>query len=99
MLNQRSGLSLDFETVGKAAAEHGVALEINAYPSRLDLRGAAVKTVLEQGATIVVDTDAHAPVHLEYLRYGVHTARRGWAETADVLNARDADGVREFLGL
>ena len=99
MLNRRSGLTLDFETVGKAAAEHGVALEINAYPSRLDLRGAAGKTVLEQGATVVVDTDAHAPVHLEFLRYGVHTARRGWAEAADVLNARDADGVREFLGL
>jgi DNA polymerase (family 10) len=98
LLNQRSGLSLDFETVGKAAAEHGVALEVNAYPSRLDLRGAAVKTVVEQGATVVVDTDAHAPVHLEYLRYGVHTARRGWAEAADVLNTRDADGVRSFLG-
>ena len=97
-LNQRPGMSLDFETVGKAASEHGVALEINAYPSRLDLRGAAVKTVIEQGATIVVDTDAHAPVHLEFLRYGVHTARRGWAEPDDVLNARDVEGIREFLG-
>ncbi len=99
MLNQRSGLTLDFETVGKAAAEHGVALEINSYPSRLDLRGAAVKTVLKQGATVVVDTDAHAPVHLEFLRYGVHTARRGWAGPRGVLTTRDADGVREFLGL
>jgi DNA polymerase (family 10) len=98
-LNQRPGLTLDFETVGKAAAEHGVALEVNSYPPRLDLRGAAVKTVLEQGATVVVDTDAHAPVHLEFLRYGVHTARRGWAEPSDVLNARDVEGVRAFLGL
>ncbi|MEF8842501.1 MAG: helix-hairpin-helix domain-containing protein [Haloarculaceae archaeon] len=98
-LNQRPGLTLDFETVGKAAAEHGVALEVNSYPPRLDLRGAAVKTVVEQGATIVVDTDAHAPVHLEFLRYGVHTARRGWAEPDDVLNTRDAEGVRAFLGL
>jgi DNA polymerase (family 10) len=99
MLNQRSGLTLDFETVGKAAAEHGVALEVNSYPPRLDLRGAAVKTVIEEGATIVIDTDAHAPVHLEFLRYGVHTTRRGWAEPADVLNTRDAGGVRAFLGL
>jgi DNA polymerase (family 10) len=98
-LNQRPGMTLDFETVGKAAAEHGVALEVNAYPPRLDLRGAAVKTVIEEGATVVVDTDAHAPVHLEFLRYGVHTARRGWAEPADVLNTRDAEGVRAFLGL
>jgi DNA polymerase (family 10) len=98
-LNQRPGMTLDFETVGKAAAEHGVALEVNAYPPRLDLRGAAVKTVIEEGATVVVDTDAHAPVHLGFLRYGVHTARRGWAEPADVLNTRDAEGVRAFLGL
>ena len=98
-LNQRPGMTLDFETVGKAAAEHDVALEVNSYPPRLDLRGAAVKTVIEQGATIVVDTDAHAPIHLEFLRYGVHTARRGWAEPDDVLNTRDADGVRAFLGL
>jgi DNA polymerase (family 10) len=98
-LNQRPGMTLDFETVGKAAAEHGVALEVNAYPPRLDLRGAAVKTVIEEGATVVVDTDAHAPVHLEFLRYGVHTARRGWAEPADVLNTRDAEGVRAFIGL
>jgi DNA polymerase (family 10) len=98
-LNQRPGMSLDFETVGKAAAEHDVALEINSYPSRLDLRGAAVKTVIEEGATVAIDTDAHAPVHMEFLRYGVHTARRGWAEPDDVLNTRDVEGIREFLGL
>jgi DNA polymerase (family 10) len=98
-LNQRPGMSLDFETVGKAAAEHDVALEINSYPSRLDLRGAAVKTVIEEGATVAIDTDAHAPVHMEFLRYGVHTARRGWAEPDDVLNTCEVEGVREFLGL
>ncbi|WP_276258476.1 DNA polymerase/3'-5' exonuclease PolX [Haloglomus litoreum] len=98
-LNQRSGLDLDFETLGKAAAEHGVALEINANPRRLDLRGAAVKQVIEQGATIAIDTDAHRPESYAYIRYGVHTARRGWAEPADVLNTQPASGVRRFLGL
>jgi DNA polymerase (family 10) len=98
-LNQRSGLDLDFETVGKAAAEHGVALEINANPRRLDLRGAAVKQAIEQGATIAIDTDAHRPESYAYIRYGVHTARRGWAEPADVLNTQPASGVRRFLGL
>ncbi|MFB6207141.1 MAG: DNA polymerase/3'-5' exonuclease PolX [Haloglomus sp.] len=98
-LNQRSGLDLDFETVGKAAADAGVALEINANPRRLDLRGAAVKQVIEQGATITVDTDAHRPESYAYMRYGVHTARRGWAEPADVLNSQPASGVRQFFGL
>jgi DNA polymerase (family 10) len=99
MLNQREGLSVDFETLGKAAAEEGVALEINADPRRLDLRGAAVKQAVEQGATIAIDTDAHRPESLAYVRYGVHTARRGWAEPADVLTTQPAGGVRSFLGL
>ncbi|WP_254831960.1 DNA polymerase/3'-5' exonuclease PolX [Haloglomus salinum] len=98
-LNQRSGLDLDFETVGTAAAEHDVALEINANPHRLDLRGAAVKQVVEQGATIAIDTDAHRPESYAYIRYGVHTARRGWAEPGDVLNTQPASGIRQFLGL
>jgi DNA polymerase (family 10) len=96
-LNRRSGLDLDFETVGKAAAEAGVALEINANPRRLDLRGAAVKQAVEQGATVVVDTDAHCPESYAYIRYGVHAARRGWAEPADVLNTQPVSGVRRFL--
>ncbi|WP_247008362.1 DNA polymerase/3'-5' exonuclease PolX [Halorientalis litorea] len=99
LLNQRSGLDIDVERVAAAAADHGVALEINSDPRRLDLSGAAVKTALEAGATIAVNTDAHQPGTLAYVRYGVHTARRGWAEAGDVLNAQDADGVRESLGL
>ncbi|EMA49288.1 DNA polymerase/3'-5' exonuclease PolX [Halococcus salifodinae] len=96
-LNRRPGLELDFERVARAAAKHGVALEVNANPSRLDLSGGAVRTAIEAGATIAVDTDAHRPASYELLRYGVHTARRGWAEAGDVLNARDFDGLRAFL--
>ncbi|HET7323376.1 MAG TPA: PHP domain-containing protein, partial [Halococcus sp.] len=96
-LNQRAGLDLDFETVGKAAAEHGVALEVNANPRRLDLSGGAVRTALEAGAVVVIDTDAHRPGNYELLQYGVHTARRGWAETEDVLNTRDIEGLFDFL--
>jgi len=97
-LNRRAGLDVDFERLATAAADAGTALEVNANPSRLDLRGGAVGIAVEHGATIAVNTDAHAPTSLEYTTYGVHTARRGWAEAADVLNTRDADGVREFLG-
>jgi len=95
-LNQREGLDVDVEALASVAADHGTALEVNANPHRLDLGGGAVKTAVEAGATIAVDTDAHSPARYDLLRYGVHTARRGWAETPDVLNARDADGIREF---
>jgi DNA polymerase (family 10) len=96
-LNRRPGLSVEFDRLATAAAEAGTALEINANPQRLDLGGQAVRAAVEADATIVVDTDAHRPASYELIRYGVHTARRGWAEQADVLNARDAAGVRRFL--
>jgi DNA polymerase (family 10) len=99
LLNQRPGIDLDIERVADAAADSGTALEINADPHRLDLRSSNVKIAIEAGATIAIDTDAHRPGAYDSIRYGVHTARRGWAEADDVLNTRDADGVREFLGL
>jgi DNA polymerase (family 10) len=97
LLNQREGMEVDVGAIAEAAAEEGVALEVNANPHRLDLPGEAVRTAIEAGATIVIDTDAHSPPDYELIRYGVHTARRGWAGPGDVLNARDADGLREFL--
>ncbi|WP_435195758.1 DNA polymerase/3'-5' exonuclease PolX [Natronomonas sp. EA1] len=99
LLNQREGLDIDIDAVAAAAADHGVALEINANPSRLDLSGSLVKAAIEQGATIAVNTDAHRPGNYGLMRFGVHTARRGWAEPDDVLNTRDSDGVAAFLGL
>jgi len=96
-LNERPGLDVDVERLATAAAENGTALEVNANPQRLDLAGRAVQTALDAGATIAIDTDAHRPASYELLRYGVHTARRGWAEAGDVLNTRDADGIRSFV--
>ena len=94
---EREGLPPDIERVAAAAADAGTALEINADPGRLDLSGELARVAIDAGATIVVDTDAHAPDALDHVRYGVHTARRGWCEPADLLNARDADALRSFL--
>jgi len=96
-LNRRAGLDVDIERLASVAADHDTALEVNASPARLDLGGYAVKQAIEAGAAVVIDTDAHSPRSFEQLTYGVHTARRGWAEAADVLNARSADGIREFI--
>jgi DNA polymerase (family 10) len=96
-LNRRAGLDVDVEALAEAAAETGTALEVNANPRRLDLGGSTVRAALDAGAPVVVNTDAHHPDEFGYLRYGVHTARRGWAEAGQVLNTRDADGVRAFL--
>ncbi|MFB6129013.1 MAG: DNA polymerase/3'-5' exonuclease PolX [Halorhabdus sp.] len=96
-LNRRPGLDVDVAAVAEVAAEHDTALEVNASPQRLDLEGSQVKRAIEAGATIAIDTDAHRTDSLDFRRFGVHTARRGWAEDADVLNTRSANDLREFL--
>jgi DNA polymerase (family 10) len=97
-LNRRPGMTVDIERLAAVAAEHDTALEINANPRRLDLRGSAVQTAIEAGATVVIDTDAHSPGSFGQMRYGVATARRGWAEADDVLNSHSVETVRSMLG-
>ena len=97
LLNRRPGLDIDIERIADAAAAHGTALEINADPRRLDLRSSYLKVAIEAGATISINTDAHTPSAYDHMRFGVHTARRGWAEPGDVLNCRGPDGLRRFL--
>jgi DNA polymerase (family 10) len=97
LINERPGLSVDVERLAAAAADAGTALEVNADPRRLDLDGEAVRVAVEAGATVAVNTDAHRTTTLDNARYGVHTARRGWAEAADVLNTRSLDDLCAFL--
>jgi DNA polymerase (family 10) len=97
LLNRRRGLELDDERIAAAAADAGTALEVNANPHRLDLSGAGVRAAVEAGAPVVVNTDAHSVSEFDYVRYGVHTARRGWAEASDVVNTWSVEEVRAFL--
>ena len=86
LILERPGYEVEMEEVVKAAKEHGVVLEVNAHPSRLDLRDTHVRLAVERGVKLAISTDAHAPSQLDLMRYGVYTARRGWAEAADVIN-------------
>jgi len=97
MINSRPGLSVDFTALAETAADNGTALEVNANPLRLDLHGEAIRAVVDAGGTVAVNTDAHGPDDFAHVRYGVRTARRGWAEAADVLNTKDADALEAFL--
>ncbi|MFB6211390.1 MAG: DNA polymerase/3'-5' exonuclease PolX [Halobacteriales archaeon] len=96
-INTRAGLDLDIERVVATAVDTGTALELNSNPIRLDLWDTAIKTTVEAGGTIAINTDAHSPEEYGLIRYGIKMARRGWAEPADVLNTRSADGLRDFL--
>lgn len=96
-LGQRAGLTIDVERVAASAADAGVALEVNSYPDRLDLNGQAVHSAIQMGAEIAISTDAHVPREFALLEYGCHTARRGWAEDADVLTTSGVGAVRSRL--
>jgi DNA polymerase (family X) len=93
ILNHRPPNALDLERVFEVALEHGVALEVNGLPDRLDLAGPDVRLAVEAGVPIVVSTDAHSVAGLGYMRLAVATARRGWATAADVLNTRPLEEV------
>jgi DNA polymerase (family 10) len=87
----------DMEAVLEAAAEHGVAVELNAQPNRLDLSDVQVRLAKEKGAVVVINTDAHRVEELAYMRYGVDQARRGWLEPGDVLNTLNAEKLLDWL--
>jgi DNA polymerase (family 10) len=88
IINHRPPNALDLERTFAVALETGVALETNGLPDRLDLSGPEIRLAIEAGVPIVVSTDAHSVRGLGNMRLAVHTARRGWATAADVVNTR-----------
>lgn len=87
LILRRDPFDYDMENVFKAAAKRGVAMECDAYPNRLDLNDVHLRMAKQCGARIVISTDSHRTDHLGFMKYGVQTARRGWIEKKDVLNA------------
>ena len=83
---KRDELDYDVEKVLDACAKHGVAMECNSYPDRLDLKDVYLRMCKERGVKVVISTDAHSTQHLAFIRYGVTMARRGWLEKKDVIN-------------
>jgi DNA polymerase (family X) len=88
LITRRPENALDLDRVFALALERGVALEVNGLPPRLDLSGEHVREALRAGVRIVCSTDAHSVRGLGNMTLSVHTARRGWATRADVLNTR-----------
>jgi DNA polymerase (family 10) len=91
---RRAAFAYDMEKIFDAAAKHGVAMECNAYPDRLDLRDVELRAAKQRGCKIVISTDSHSTTHLKNMKYGVITARRGWIEKKDVINTLP---LKEFL--
>ncbi len=86
ILLRRDAYPFDMDAVLKAAARHKVAMELNAYPDRLDLCDRHLRMAKERGVKIVINTDSHHTSHMEKIRYGIIQARRAWLTKDDVLN-------------
>ena len=97
VLGHRPGYAVNLEAVADAAAAHGVALEINAAPSRLDLEPSVVRKAVARGVLLSVNTDAHSVPDLERALFGINVARRGWLEKTDVLNTYSLTAVKEIM--
>jgi DNA polymerase (family 10) len=94
LLLRREAFDYEMEKVLEAAKEHGVAMECNAYPDRLDLNDVHLRMAKERGVKIVISTDSHSTANLRFMKYGVITARRAWIEKNEVINTFPTD---EFL--
>jgi len=97
LIPDREGADLDMEAILQAAAETGVALEINAHPSRLDLDDAYARRAKELGIPISINTDSHSEEDLDNLFYGVAIARRAWLARSDVINAWSTKKLLDWL--
>jgi len=96
VIGRRSAMALDMDQVYRAAADHGVMLEIDAQPERLDLNEIAARAAIEHGLCLAISTDAHAVAELRFMRWGVDQARRAWAQKLNIANARP---LRDLLKL
>lgn len=97
LINERDPYELDMERLVKGARERGVILELNAHPDRLDLNDVHCRMARETGVKIAVSTDAHRKTDLDYMRFGIGQARRGWLEADDVVNTRSLKELKKLL--
>ena len=97
MIQTRDDLDLDWETVYAAAARTGTALEINGSPHRLDLSAERARRAVAAGCLLTIDSDAHHTRELDYVRWGISQARRGWVTAENVLNTRSRADVISWV--
>ncbi|MBE3121283.1 MAG: DNA polymerase/3'-5' exonuclease PolX [Thermoplasmata archaeon] len=98
LIGKREPYEVDLEQIIDTAKETDTRLEINSFPDRLDLDDTHVKLAKEHGVQFVLGTDSHSINHLDFMRFGIATARRGWLEKKDILNTYSLKDIEKILG-
>lgn len=98
IVGQRDGYVLDVDALIAGALETGTLLEIDGAPSHIDMDGAMARRAVDAGVMVSIDSDGHRAELLgQQMRFGVHTARRGWVTARQVINTRPLAEVRAIL--
>ena len=91
VLQKRNPFAINLNNVFEKARETGTCLEINSFPTRLDLKDIHIKEAIKNKIKLVISTDSHEVLHQEFMQFGVWQARRGWAEAKNILNTLHLD--------
>lgn len=97
LIFKRDPYDVDMERLMKAARERGCYMELDSQPDRLDLADIHCKLAKDLGVKVAISTDAHSTRDLDFIRFGIGQARRGWLEADDVLNARPWPELQKLL--
>jgi len=97
LLLEREGYEIDIDQIIEAAAQSGVAIEINAHPARLDIDWRYLKKARDHGVRIAVNTDAHSISGIDNLSYGIGSARKGWLSAADIVNSLNCKAIADWF--
>lgn len=97
IINKRDGYPLNIDKFVDVAKNTGTILEIDAHYNRLDLKDEYIRKAIQNNVKLIIDSDAHHPVHFAFLKFGIAQARRGWATQADILNTLPVEALLRSL--
>ena len=97
LINKREGYQVNVDKLVEVAKDTNTVLEIDAHYNRLDLKEEYIRKAVQNNVNLVIDSDAHHPVHFAFLKFGIAQARRAWAGKSDILNTLSVDKLLNNL--
>ncbi|MEK6835974.1 MAG: DNA polymerase/3'-5' exonuclease PolX [Nanoarchaeota archaeon] len=99
IINFRPEIQFDFNKIFGYCSENNIALEIDSFPNRLDLKDLYVREAIKNNVKIIIDSDSHSIDHFKLIKYGIAQARRGWATKHDIINTYDLKDFKKFFNI